>query len=284
MRMNRVGLLAALFAGITGCKSDDLSPTSPNIPPLAFVRYINAVPDTFNLTVRFIDQLSYSPMTFTNVPYRGLGTGNYQGARAGVRRFRVFTYDPALGSNTNGLAAGTVQLADTTFDFVAGQYYTILHSGYARAGQLPQQQVFILNDDLGPVDAANVRVRLINAGIQLGAMDGYYPATATSPVAGAPAVAGLAYATASAYASRAPAAFAGQFTNAGVTTVVAATNAPAGLAANGIDPATAGALRGGSVLTGILFRPSVAGSPAAASATASVVWFRDRQPPLPATP
>ena len=71
MRLSRFSLLAALLLGAVGCKEADLAPVVAKIPPLAFVRYINAVPDTLNTTVRWIDKVEFTPQTFTNVPFRG---------------------------------------------------------------------------------------------------------------------------------------------------------------------------------------------------------------------
>jgi len=133
MRITRLGLLGALVLGVTGCQEKEFGPFTTEVPPLAFVRYINALPDTNNTTVRFVDQLEFTPMTFLNVPFRGLAQGNYQGLEAGARRFKVFTYDPNLASSANGLGATTVQLADTTFTFLAGKYYTVLHMGCYRS-------------------------------------------------------------------------------------------------------------------------------------------------------
>lgn len=61
MRLSRFSLLAALLMGAVGCKEADLSPVVAKIPPLAFVRYINAVPDTLNTTVRWIDKVEFTP-------------------------------------------------------------------------------------------------------------------------------------------------------------------------------------------------------------------------------
>lgn len=280
MRIARFGILGALVLGAIGCQTDDGGPTTPNIPPLAFVRYINAVPDTFNLTVRFIDQVSFTPQTFINVPYRGMGQGYYQGLRAGVRRFRVFTFDPALGSNTNLLGATTAQLADTSFNFVAGQYYTLLHWGYARAGQVPAQRVLILQDALPAVDANNINVRGLNASLNLGAVTNIdFAVGATNLFTN---IAQGDYSAA--YSSRAPGALTVSFSATGNTTALGSGAAPAGTAGTATADPIAGATVGGSVLTAVAFGPSVPGSRAAAAATASVVWFADRQPPRTVVP
>jgi hypothetical protein len=275
MRFSRFALLGALVAGAAACSDSDTGPTTANVPPLAFVRYINAVPDTFNMTVRFIDQVQFVPMSFTNVPYRGMGLGNYQGVEAGSQRFRVFTYDPALNSNANDLPATTAMMADTTFTFVAGEHYTILHTGFARAGQLPAQHLIIMQDVHPAEDLTSLQFRVVNA-TQGGAVDAFATATATTALAGAPAIAGIARDAASAYVTRAAGAFAVQATDAGTFNRLAGTLAPAGSAAIPPDIAVAGSTVPSSVLTAFVFGPSVPGSSAAAAAAPTVVWVSDR--------
>ncbi len=263
MRMFRFALVGALLLGASACQTDDGGAVEANIPPLAFVRYVNAVPDTFNLTVRWVDQLDFSPMTFVNVPFRGMGQGGYQGLEAGSRHFRVFTYDPAL-SGGNGNAV-TAQLADTTFDFVAGQYYTILHQGYARVGQTPAQRVYILQDAL-PATSTSVALRAIHAAPGVGALDIYATAAqATSLVGATPTFANVAYNTTSAYATRAAGAFSLQAAATGATfSSLGGSTAPAGVAGTAAADPIAGSTVGGSVLTAIAFPGRPAGSPQAA--------------------
>lgn len=276
MRIARISLLGALVIGAIGC-DDDSGPTTTVVPPLAFVRYINAVPDTFNTVLRWVDQVDYSPQTFADVPYRGMGQGGYQGLEAGDRHLRVFTVDPAIGGSNNTTGATTAQLADTTFDFVAGQYYTMLHYGYARAGQLPQQRVYIIQDALPAVDA-NVSFNAINATLGLGTENVDFVIGATSVGAG------VTRGSSTAFTSRTPAAFTLGAAEAGAPATFATAAAPAGVLGTTLEPdPIAGATVPGSVLTAVAFGPSVVGSPAAASANPTVVWFHSRQPPR-ATP
>ena len=56
MRLSRLTLLAVPAAlALAACNSDDV--TAETRPPLAGVRYINAVPDTSRLDFRMVDQL-----------------------------------------------------------------------------------------------------------------------------------------------------------------------------------------------------------------------------------
>lgn len=277
MRIARFAFVGALLLGAAACQTDDGGPVTAKIPPLAFVRYINAVPDTNNTTVRWVDQLDFTPMTFVNVPFRGMGQGGYQGLEAGSRHFRVFTYDPRLaGGNTDAV---TAQLADTTFSFVAGQYYTLLHLGFARTGQTPAQRVYILNDAL-PASNNLVSIRAIHAGLGVGAVDIFATPLPTTALTGlTPAFTNVAFNTSTAYANLAVGQFAAQIAATGTTTSLAGAAAPAGVAGTSAADPIAGATVGGSVLTAIAFPASVAGSPAAVFATPGIVWFSDRQPP-----
>ncbi len=187
------------------------------MPPLAYVRYINAIPDTLNTTVRFIDQVEYSPQTFVNVPFRGLGGGGYQPTEAGSRAFRVFTADFVNYTD----AGNTARLVDTTLTFEAGKYYTLLHTGYARAGSTPRQRIVMMMDAI-PTPGASVAIRALNAGPNLGNLDVYYAPTTTTAISGAPAVAALPYLSASPYRTQAPGAFAAQITATGATTALGA--------------------------------------------------------------
>lgn len=264
MRIARISLVGALLLGAAACQTEDGSAVAPNIPPLAFVRYINAVPDTNNLTVRWVDQIDFTPMSFVNVPFRGLGQGGYQGLEAGSRHFRVFTHDPRLSSNTT--EAVTAQMADTTFTFAAGQYYTLLHLGYARTGAVPAQRVLIINDAI-PATSATIMVRAIHSGLGLPAVDVFATATATTALSGAPLFSNVAVtngtAGVSGYATRATGQFALQAAATGTTTSILGSAAPTGTAGTTSADPIAGATIGGSVLTAIAFPAAVTGSRAA---------------------
>jgi hypothetical protein len=279
MRLSRFTLLAVAALASIGCQRDDgaLEPTT--IPPLAYVRYINALPDTLGATVRFIDQVEFTPQTWTGVPFRGMGLGNYQGAQAGSRQFRVFTYSP----NSSNIPANTTVLAEQTFNFEAGKYYTVLHAGFARTGGNPANSIRILEDAV-PTPGTSIAVRAIHAAAGVGNVDVYLTATTTTAISGAPAIAGLAFGTSSAYLTRAPGAFATRVTAAGSTTPLISSAAPAGVAGSATADPIAGATIPGSVLTAVAFSASVAGSPAATSASPTVLYFADRQPPRTTTP
>jgi hypothetical protein len=286
MQLSRFAILGALVLGAAGCRNDSMDATTPTIPPLAYIRYINAVPDTLNTTVRWIDEIQFVPQTFVNVAYRGLGQGNYQGIQIGAKKFRVFTSDVT----TFSVEGNTAILVDTSITFEAGKYYTLLHTGYARAGSTPKQHIQVIEDVI-PTPGTNIALRAINAGVGLATVDVYLLPTATSPIAGAPTIKALSPEQASTYATLTPAAFAARVTATGDLNPISSSAAPAGVAGNPAAPAAnglpaiaavdpvAGATVAGSVMTAIAFPASVAGSKAVASASPTVVYFLDKQPP-----
>jgi hypothetical protein len=279
MRINRVPLLVAVMAiAAVGCSTDDGIPTGTgDKPPLAYVRYINALPDTQNTTVRFIDYIEFTPQTFVNVAYRGVGQGLYQGLKAGSRQFRIFNADA-----TNFSTAGnTALLAEVTKDFEAGKYYTILFTGYARTGS---KTVKIIEDVI-PSPGSNIAIRILNANTGLGSMDAYKTAAVGDPIAGAATFASVAEQAYSAYVTAAPGAFAIRATAAGVpATIHGSGAAPSGTAGTTSADPIGGATVAGTVMTAMVFPASVTGSMAAASTTPSVVFVVDKQPPRTTSP
>lgn len=297
MRLSHLAVVGTLAAGLVGCRDDSADAITPTIPPVAYVRYINAVPDTLNTLVRWIDQLDYVPQTFANVPYRGLGQGNYQGVDVRAKRIRIFTTD----ISTYSAATNTVVLVDTSITFEAGKYYTMLHTGFARAGATPKQGLKII-EDVFPTVGSNVAVRYMNAGNGLGTLDLYTPAAvvaAGGAVTGTAAVTGLAAGALSPYTIRTPGAFAATATATGTTTSLFSTLAPAGVAGNPFAPAAngiaaiaavdpiSGSTVAGSVMTAIAFPATPANKPGPAAtvfAAPAVVYFLDKQPPRFSTP
>jgi hypothetical protein len=279
MRISKVPMLLAVLAvGAVGCSTEDGLPTATNAPPpLAYVRYINALPDTQNTTVRFIDYIEYTPQTFANVAYRGIGQGLYQGLKAGSRQLRIFNADA-----TNFSAAGnTAVLGDLTQTFEAGKYYTILFTGYARTGS---KKIVVLEDVI-PAPGSNIAIRVLNANTGLGSIDAYKTAAVGDAITGTPAFAAVAEQKYSSYITAAPGAFAIRATAAGnAATIHASGAAPAGTAGTTTADPIGGATVAGTVITAMVFPASVTGSMAAASTTPSVVYVVDKQPPRTTSP
>lgn len=279
MRISKVPMLVAVLAiAAVGCSTDDGLPTATNAPPpLAYVRYINALPDTQNTTVRFIDYIEFTPQTFVNVAYRGVGQGLYQGLKAGSRQLRIFNADATSFST----AGNTAVLGDLTQTFEAGKYYTILFTGYARTGS---KKILVLEDVI-PAPGSNIAIRVLNANTGLGSIDAYKTAAVGDAITGTPAFAAVAEQKYSSYVTAAPGAFAIRATAAGnATTIHASAAAPAGTAGTTTADPIGGATVAGTVITAMVFPASVTGSMAAASTTPSVVYVVDKQPPRTTSP
>jgi len=255
MRVQRLILAVILLAcSVTAC-AVDVTGTAHPPPPLAYVRYVNAVMDTFDLDFRAIDQVSYS-QPFLNVPFRGLGGGNYQGYQAGARHIRVFD-DPNPSDPTVQVPTSTVStfLVDTTYTFTAGTYYTILHVGDSRAGSAFPQKLWIIADALPAQTAGNVAFRIINAAPLLGTVDVYARADTTTALSGSPTASALAYqAPPTAYISQATGPIAFRLTLQGTTTRIgAATVVQIGTAGTTAADPIYGSAVAGSVFTAFIF-------------------------------
>ena len=276
MRFQRLIFAVIAVCGDSACAKDMTGVTT--IPPLAYVRYINAVSDTFNMDFRAVDQVAYS-QSFLNTAFRGLGSGNYQGYQAGSRHIRIFL-DP------NPPNTSTAIMVDTTVSFTAGTYYTLLHIGSARAGAAVKQKLWIITDALPTQTAATVAYRIINAAPVQGAVDVYVRADGTTALSGMP-TASLAFQSASSYLTQSPGALVIRLTAPGTLTAVgtpAGYTLQAGTAGTTFADPIFGSGQGGSILTAFIFDASVAGSKAAQFATPGVVYFPDRQPPRTTSP
>ena len=273
--MKTIRLLAATATlAALGC-SKDAGPFEAEKVPLAYTRFVNAVPDTSAMDYRFVDQVEYSPITLA-LAFRSFSP--YQGTGTGARHIRVFTTSTDINVTTK-------IVLDTTYTFEANTYYTIVHYGYARTGQTPADQFLIIKDS--PPDAGgNVAVRALNLGTGLGSVDLFTSAAGGSdPLPASPTFSNVAYGSVTTYNTRPTGALVVRATAAGTRTpVLADVTAPAGLAADPGQNLTAvgGSGQAGSALVAILMPRSVAGS-AAPQTTAfqspTIVYVVDKNPP-----
>src|SRR6476659_2125721 len=94
----RIGLALASIAALGGCAADASKVIIANPGPLAYVRFINAIPDSGSQDWRFVDAVEGSPTT-QNLPFRGIFPGaSYQSATPGNRHLKIFqsTLDPTF--------------------------------------------------------------------------------------------------------------------------------------------------------------------------------------------
>jgi uncharacterized protein DUF4397 len=278
MRLSRLVALFVAVVAIAGCGSDKV--TDPSFPPLAGVRFINAVNDTSALDIRAIDQVQFSPVA-NGLAYRG--ATEYQPTEAKDRHFRVFVTSQSVPIASN-------PIDDETISFAADGRYTLLLTGSART---PGSVKFVVITDAPPTPpAGQIAVRTSN--LSAGAIDNYIVDSVTTPIAGAPTIANVAPGAQSAYIVRATGKQASRVTPAGSATVSASQQGPPAPILAGAIPA-AGVTSAGSAFTIMYFPAGVSGSPTApttgnsrctataplvplASCVPTVVWFVDRQP------
>jgi hypothetical protein len=274
MRVKHIGLVLVGALMAVGCSKDDGPFLAPNVP-LAYTRFINAIPDNGTVDFRFIDFLEYSPYAI-QLAYRGFTP--YQGTAPGARHLRVFN-DP--GGNPT-LEDVTKILLDETPTFEAGKYYTIVAVGYATAGSSPGLVLQVYEDPI-PDAASNVAFRVVNLGTGLGAVNVGVTSASADPIPGTPTFSNVPYLGASAYATRAPgdAWFRVELTTAAGEIVSGnGRRAPAGAAGDPLNQLTTigGSGQAGSVVTGYVFPSAVAGSGAPNVTAPSVIFIVDKHP------
>jgi hypothetical protein len=265
MRLSRFGLLCVVITAIVGCSSTDI--TNTPLPPLAGVRYINALADTGLVDIRMVDQVAWSA-TANGINFRqGI---EHQPTEAKARHIKVFSFASR--------GAGVVQqvLVDTTITFAENTKTTLLLTGSSRAGTAK----FVVIDDAPPTPgAAEIAVRTVNA--STGAIDAYVVTAPTDPIAGSPTAANVAVNAPSAYIIRATGDAALRVTDSGSPTPNASAAGPVGspnpIGAPGTYNPSAGVNNGGSAFSVYYFPRGVAGS-LQTSTTPGIVWFVDRVP------
>jgi hypothetical protein len=273
MKPMRIAMLLVGALSLAACNEDDGVIVAPKVP-LAYTRFVHAVPDTGATDWRFIDILENSP-TAIGLKYRGFTP--YQATAVGQHQLRIFTTSTDINVTSVPIIDEQVTLAPNT-------YYTIVHVGFARNGQTPADRLLVIEDKIPDVATGNVAVRAVNLATGLGNVDVFASAAGgTTPLPSSPLFANVAYLAATAYSNLTPGPLALRVTRAGQTAVMADVVAPAGEAANpGANlSAVGGSSRGGSAFTAFAFPRSVAGSSAPQETefgTPSIVYIIDRHP------
>ncbi len=261
MRLTRIVMLAAALAGLGACDSDEV--TTPTLPPLGQVRFINAVADTIAVDIRAVDQIEYSPVV-SDLRFRG-GT-HHQPIEAKSRKFRVF-------ATSRDINVTSVPLLEATVDVVAGSRVTLLLVGSARnKSTLRFEQI---SDDVTAPPAGMIAVRVVNAAP--GSINGYLVNAATDPIGGTAAASNVAALARSPYVTRATGTAALRVTDAGSVTPTASAAGPVATNEAGKLPA-AGVNSEGTKFSVYYFPRGVAGSNNNAMSTPAAVWFVDRNP------
>ena len=261
MRLSRLVMLCAGAVAVNACGSDKV--TTPSIPPVAQVRFINAVNDTGALDMRAMDQIAFSPVA-NNLAYRS-GTV-YFPTSVGSRHFRVFP------TSTN-IAITSQIIDDESVTLTAGTRVTLLLTGSARA---KTAKFVIISDDTQAPPAGSISVRMVNA--STGAVNGYLVNAPADPLPGSATFANVASFGTSSYVDKT--AGAAQLRAADPTsgTVTASATGPAAPATLPGEFPPAGVGSAGTKFSVYYFPAGVAGSPTAAVTTPSLIWFVDRNP------
>lgn len=274
MRVTRIGLalVGALMA--VGCSKDDGPFFAPQVP-LAYTRFINAIPDTGAVDFRFIDLLEYSPFA-VQLTYRGFTP--YQGTAPGARHLKVFT-NPGGTATQIPFVTGVVSDESPTFE--AGKYYTLVAVGYARVAGTPRVKLQVYEDAI-PDAGSNVAFRVVNLGTGLGSVSVGVTANSTDAIPGTATFSNVAYLGASAYVTRATGNAWFRVQDATAAEIVAGNGrqAPTGAAGDPLNNLTTigGSGQAGSVVTAFVFPRSVAGSTAPSVTTPSLVFIVDKHP------
>jgi hypothetical protein len=254
---------------LAACSKDEGPFLAPEVP-LAYTRFINAVPDTGTVDFRFIDFLEYSPYAI-QLAYRAFTP--YQGTAPGSRQLRAFTNPGGSPS----LADVTGILADELLTFEEGKYYTIALVGYSRTGSTPSVIVRVFEDPI-PDAGSNVAFRAVNLATGVsGPLSVSVTSASTDPIT--PTFSNLAYLDASAYLTRATGAAVFRVQDASAA-VVASASAPAGAAGDPLQHLTTigGSGQAGSVVTAWIFPRSVSGSTAPNVTSPSIIFTVDKHP------
>lgn len=277
MRFSRILPLAALV--FAGACAEEAGVTETVRPPLAYIRYVQAVPDVGPIDFKFVDAIEYSP-SYPASTFRTVGI--YQGARAGTRRIKVFF-------NSSNINVTQIALVDTTLTLNPNQYYTILHTGYYRSASGTPAQRLVVIEDSRPTVTTGIHLSAVNAMIGTGitAQDLFI-----GTPAGAPAIANLTAGARSTYLARATGAFTLHTANAGGLVSLANAAATAGSAGTAAVDPVGGHSQAGTIMTAFLFPRSTAcpvalvagacvplGNPQASAFLVPAIAFAvDRQP------
>ena len=275
-RIFHLSVLCLAVGAASACSTPDQIVNTPNTPT-AGVRFINAVPDTNAMDMRFVDIVESNAqygISFRNNPVTSGGVTasaavEFKNTQAGSRHLRIF-----LSSNVQSIASTVIK--DTTVTVAAGKLYTAVMWGTARSGGMK----FAFIEETVPDPATNVGLRVMNAtgaaiDVRQYASTGTVPATATW--------ASVAPYAQSSFVNAAPSQIRFNVTAAGSGTAMFADGLALIGAAAAVDlEGLPGTTIAGSAVTAVVYPASVVGSNAPQTAAfmapqMSFIW--DRRPP-----
>lgn len=274
-RTLQVSVLCFAAGVVSACSNPEQVIQNP-VPPTAGVRFINAVPDTGAMDLRFqdiVEDNAHYDVPFRNTPSTVGGVTistqiEYKNTQAGQRHFKIFMY------GTTAKVASTV-VKDTTVTIEAGKLYTALLWGNAR-GSGPK---LLFYEEKAPDPQGNVALRVLNTtGSAIDVRE--YVSTGTMP-AGA-TWSNVAPYSLSSYVTAAPGQFKFNVQPAGGgSALFSDALALPGTKATVDADALPGTTVAGSAVTAIIWPKSVSGSDAASFSAPGVSFVWDRRPPRP---
>lgn len=284
-KLQRLWLLTPIL--VAACKGAETGFTEPNLGPIAYVRYVHAMPDTGLVVVRWIDRVENWVGTPTSGTSLGVPYGTvtpFQGVAAGARTFRVWPATTDITLTQDEIATGTVTLSPDT-------YYTVLHTGYARCqGGSPAQSIVLIQETPPSPGAGQFSLRTIVAAPGLAtAQDAYVTDAAGDPLPASPQWNALTY-------TQDPTALAAipwvsvdtgtavvRLYNDGTTATATLSSAvPTGARATvSSTNDLPGSRISGSGLTAFVFPQAQTGAACATSGSIRAIYGIDRRPPVP---
>lgn len=182
MRYTKYLMCLLPIAGLVAC-SDESGVTENGDPdPAATIRFVNAVPDTGAVDLRFIDIVENLP-SLQGVALQQT-SGYYQRATPGARHARIFP-------NSSNVLVTQIVLVDTTVNLTANTRYTFVYAGRANGNQ--DRLAVIQDEALASVPSpatGNIALRILNAAYGTAAPVGnvdVYIVPVTSATAATPA-------------------------------------------------------------------------------------------------
>ncbi len=269
--LSRTVLAALMVSALVACGEED-GPLVNAKQDLAYVRVVNAIPDTGIMIYRFTDKLE-NALDANGTAFRTASA--YQGYAPGARTFRAFM----LNAAASVIIAGGAPLIDQQVTLNANTYYTIVHFGRAIPATADSIAVIIDSVPTPSLLGANVAVRALHFATGVNGVDVMTTRRATDALPATPAFAGLAYrgSTGNTYTIRTAAdSIAARVRVVAAPTVVLSAQGPNGEAGTLERNPLSGVRVGGSVLSVIAFPvPTAATRSGAADTLPALRWFVD---------
>jgi hypothetical protein len=174
MRYMRLLLVAVPLLAMTACDDDGTSVNNPE--QRALVRFLNAVPDTGMVDLRFVDRVENLP-TLQGVALQS-HSGYYQRVIPGARNAVVF---PGVADASGTLELVSQVLVDTTLNLTAPTRHTLVYAGRATNNQ---DRLVVIEDAAPPTPPANqIALQALHVAVGVGNVDVYVVPVATATAA-----------------------------------------------------------------------------------------------------